>query len=291
MASVIGFLPTHCGFMLKDFASRLVYWAHLATTHRHMDPVMRHQNIKTYRNMVPHTMDASFIAPSSCVTGNVVLGNETCVFYHACIRNFHTIIATHVGDSSVVMDRVTLMGQVKVGSHSYIGPGSSLDCCEIHDNVYIGAGATICLGAIVETGAIVAAGSVVPKDARVPAGELWAGSDAEKIGDVTPDQATEVSHAIEEQIHIAHAHSAAVKAHLEETKDLNLEWFRKVMSEMEAQQQQVATPLGVNFPLEAKRFLTPRVTMRRPELHARSSNPVNRTAPWMPKIADQGGNC
>jgi carbonic anhydrase/acetyltransferase-like protein (isoleucine patch superfamily) len=290
MAHIINYVPTYCGLMLKDVASRLVYLAHIATTHRLQDPVMRHMNVKTYRNMVPMTSDAGFIAPSACITGNVVLGADTCVFYHSCIRNFNTLTATFVGDSSVIMDRVTLMGQVKVGAHSYIGPGTSLDCCEIHDNVYIGAGATICLGAIVENGAIVAAGSVVPKDVRVPAGELWAGSDAEKVGDVTAEQAHDVAHILEEQLHTAQSHRAAIKAQMDETQDLNLEWFKKVMVEMEAQEKQVSTPLSADYPVEARRFLTPRVLIRRPDLHARSSMPVNRTAPWMPKTADQGGN-
>lgn len=287
----IATFPSHFGYMIKDVASRVVMMAHKSRSARLMHPTMRHMNVKAYRNIIPYTHEAAFIAPSACIIGNVALGHDTSIFYHSCVRNLNTITPTLIGDHTMVMDRCTLMGQVTIGSNTYIGPGTSLDCCEVHDNVYIGPGCTICLGAVIENGAILAAGSVVPKDCRVPAGELWAGSDAEKIGEVSAEQSGEVSHVVHDQLHIAQAHQAAITAHLDETRDFTLEWFTKVMGKMEEQEQSVALPLGVNYPLEARQFMQPRVTMRRPELQMRMSYPVNRTAPWMPKAADQVQNC
>ncbi|KPA74781.1 hypothetical protein ABB37_09065 [Leptomonas pyrrhocoris] len=287
---VPGFFP-YFGFMLKDVGSRLSIIAHYMQTKRHPYPVMRHQNVRAYRGMLPWTQDAGFIAPSAYVVGNVVLGHDTTIFYHSVLRNYHTKDATVVGDHTVVMDRVTLMGQVRVGHTTYIGVGASLDCCEVHDNVYIGPGASIALGAVVENNAIVAAGSAVPKDARVYAGELWAGVPAQKIADVTAAQMSELTHMVHDQVKVGSAHQQAIHDHIEQTKELDVNWLNEAVKLMEEQQRQVAIKLPMDIPLEARRFLQPRVHMRRPEMHMRMSYPVNRTAPWLPKAGDQTANC
>ena len=287
---VPGFFP-YFGYMLKDVGSRLSIISHYMRTKRHPYPVMRHQNVRAYRGMLPWTQDAGFIAPSAFVVGNVVLGHDTTIFYHTVLRTYHTKDATILGDHTVVMDRVTLMGQVRVGHNTYIGVGASLDCCEVHDNVYIGPGASIALGAVVENNAIVAAGSAVPKDARVYAGELWAGVPAQKIADVTPAQMSEVAHLVHDQVDAGKAHLKAIHDHVEQTKELDVKWLDEAVKLMEAQQKQVTIKTPMEIPLEARRFLQPRVHMRRPEMHMRMSYPVNRVAPWMPKPADQTANC
>jgi carbonic anhydrase/acetyltransferase-like protein (isoleucine patch superfamily) len=43
-------------------------------------------------------------------------------------------------------------------------------------------------GAVIEAGAIVAAGAVVAKNVRIPAGEIWGGVPARKIGEVAAGQ-------------------------------------------------------------------------------------------------------
>ncbi|KAG5498507.1 hypothetical protein JKF63_02793 [Porcisia hertigi] len=287
--SVPGFFP-YFGYMLKDVGSRLSIISHYMQTKRHPYPVMRHQNIRAYRGMLPWTQDAGFIAPSAFVVGNVVLGHETTIFYHSVLRNYHTKSPTILGDHTVVMDRATLMGQIRVGHNTYIGVGATLDCCEVHDNVYIGPGASIALGAVIENNAIVAAGSAVPKDARVYAGELWAGNPAQKVADVDPAQSIEVQHMVHDQVQVGKAHYEAIHDHVEHTKELDVKWLKEAVAMMEAQQRQMSVKIPMEIPLEARRFLQPRVHMRRPEMHMRMSYPVNRTAPWMPKSGDQTAN-
>ncbi|KAG5486423.1 hypothetical protein LSCM4_07351 [Leishmania orientalis] len=287
--TVPGFFP-YLGYMLKDVGSRLSMISHYMQTKRHPYPMMRHQNIRAYRGMLPWTQDAGFIAPSAFVVGNVVLGHDTVIFYHSVLRNYHTKTATILGDHTAVMDRATLMGQIRVGNNTYIGAGATLDCCEVNDNVYIGPGASIALGAVIENNAIVAAGSAVPKDSRVYAAELWAGNPAQKVADVTPAQSSEVEHLVHDQVQVGKSHYRAILDHVEHTKELDVNWLKEAVAMMEAQQQQMSIKLPMEIPLEARRFLQPRVHMRRPEMHMRMSYPVNRTAPWMPKSGDQTAN-
>lgn len=284
-----GFIP-YCGLLLKDIGARLSIMAHFLESPRALYPITRHQNIRAYRGILPFTDDAAFVAANAFVCGNVVLGHDSCVFYHAVLRNYHTRQRTEIGDGAVLLDRSTTMGQVRVGARSLIGIGATLDCCDVGDDVLVGHGASIALNAVLENGCVVAAGTAVPKDARVYSGELWAGNPGQKVGDVEVDELRKVQEMISKYITQGKAHAEAIAAHVEETSNMDEEWLKKKIIEVDKQQQQVALENKVHIPLEARRFLEPRVYMRRPELHQRTSYPVNRVAPWMPKPADQTAN-
>lgn len=289
-AAVVGGFFPYIGFMLKDVGARLSIMSHYLQTPRELYPVMRHQNTRAYRGLLPNTQDAAFVAPSAFVTGNVVLGHDSCIFYHTVLRNYHTRQSTEVGDSTAILDRSTVMGQVRVGSRSLIGFGATLDCCEVGDEVYVGHGASIALGAVLENGCMVAAGAAVPKDARVYSGELWAGNPAQKVADLTPENIAKFQEQLQKHLVSGKAHATAVEEQYRASESLNEEWLKEAMARMEEQQKQVALDAKVDIPLEARRFLEPRVYMRRPEMHQRTSYPVNRVAPWMPKPSDQTAN-
>lgn len=289
-AKIVGGIIPYCGYLLKDIGARLSIMAHSLETSRVLYPMSRHQNVRAYRGMLPLTEDAAFVAGNAFVCGNVVLGHDSCVYYHTVLRNYHTLQRTEIGDGSVLLDRCTVMGQVRVGSRSLIGIGASLDCCHVGDEVFVGHGASVALGAELENGCVIAAGAAVPKDARVYSGELWAGNPAQKVGDIDLEDIHKVQEMISKYIVQGKAHELAFAEHLEETSNMDEEWLKLQSEKMEKQQQQVALDSKLDIPLEVRRFMEPRVYMRRPDLHQRTSYPVNRIAPWMPKAADQTAN-
>ena len=278
--------------MIKDVGSRLVLMAHKQSSRRLPYPVMRHQNIRPYRHRLPIFEDAAFIAPNACVQGNVQLGHGVGIFYHTYIRNYHSQVPTTVGDNTVILDRTTFMGQIKVGHDTLIGCGVTLDMCEVHDNAYVGHGACLCVGAIIESGSIVAAGTVIEKDVRVPTGELWAGNPGKKVALVTEEQASEMKHQLHDYLGAAKRHSQAIREHYHDGEKLDKEWLAKACQQIEARAAELALihPDAVKVPVEAKMFLQPRVAARLPAIGARISYPVNRMAPWMAKSPDWPGN-
>ncbi|KAJ3339869.1 hypothetical protein HDU93_007754 [Gonapodya sp. JEL0774] len=60
-----------------------------------------------------------------------------------------------------------------------------LHACTIQDGAFIGMHSTILDGAVVESNAMVAAKSLVPPNKVVKSGELWAGSPARKVRDLS----------------------------------------------------------------------------------------------------------
>lgn len=284
-------LFAYFGFLMKDFGTRMVMCAHWLTKIRQPYHVLRHQNIRVYRGLMPITEDAAYVAPSASIIGNVVLGHNSSVFYHSTLRNFHTREPVRIGDNTTILDRVSFMGQVKVGNNTVIGIGTTLDSCDVHDNVIVGTGCTICLGAVIENGAIVASGSVIESDVRVPAGELWAGNPAQKIQDVTEEQRTQAENMQHQSVELAKLHRRNMDVHLRDSGNYDFKWLKRMCDQIEAHQSVVAFPVDVKLPMEAKQFLKPRLNAQLPHMHARVSYPVNRIAPHMVRNADQTGNC
>ena len=85
---------------------------------------------------------------------------------------------SHIGSS----DRT---GDVIIGDNVYVGPNARLDSCELESFAYVGMGASVAKGAVVESFAVVAAGANVPEGTRVPSGQVFAGSPAKYLRDLS----------------------------------------------------------------------------------------------------------
>ena len=66
-----------------------------------------------------------------------------------------------------------------------IDQDSSINSCDIGDNVFVGVGAYIGEGAKIEAGAMIAAGAIVPNGAVVKSGQVWAGNPAKFLRELT----------------------------------------------------------------------------------------------------------
>lgn len=274
---------TKLGQLIKDFGHGMSRCAHSLRTVRPYVACPRHSNIVPYRFAIPNAADAAFVAPNAIVQGNVVLGHGASVFYSTSIKCNNLRDATVVGDHTVILDRVSIMGSTKIGDNCHIGIGANLDSCIIKNNVYIGHGATVSYGCVIEEGAIIAAGSVLPMDTRVGPGELWAGNTAEKIDMVTHEQAEEVSHIVHSAYDSAEAHQASINQQFTKNETFDLEWLHRIQGEVEKQQTSVAIKEAADIPLEARRFVQPRVHTRRREQTLRASNSSSNIAPWFYK--------
>jgi carbonic anhydrase/acetyltransferase-like protein (isoleucine patch superfamily) len=167
-----------------------------------------------FKGASPIISQESFVAPNATLIGQVVLGDESGVWYGSVIRGDEN--AVHIGvltniyenclvtadcevsDISIDTDgtggRVAeLPGVTEIGSYVTIGPGCVLRACTVENNAIIGANSVLCEGSLVETGAVVSPGSVVPPGRRVPAGQIWAGSPVQYVRDITPGEVDEMT--------------------------------------------------------------------------------------------------
>lgn len=132
---------------------------------------------------------SNWIAPNSLIIGDVTLSKSVSVWWGANLNADNGSII--VGENSQVHDNAVINPSKKntlVGTGVTIGCNSWIGNCIIKDGAYLGPNVTINNGCTLEEGAFIAAGSVVSADTTVPANEVWAGSPAEFLRPVRPDE-------------------------------------------------------------------------------------------------------
>ena len=131
-----------------------------------------------------------FIAPGAIVLGDVTLGEDVGIWYHATVRGDKSSIVigrgSNVQDNAVV--HVDTNHAVKIGENVTIGHSAIIHGCEIGDNSLIGMGAIIMDGARIGKNCIVAAGALVTQNTQIPDNSLVLGNPAKIKRDVTEEE-------------------------------------------------------------------------------------------------------
>lgn len=141
-----------------------------------------------YCGIRPRLAPRVFIAPGATVIGDVEIGAEASIWFGCVVRGDVNVVRigerTNIQDGTVI--HVAKEGQgTFIGADITIGHMALLHACTLEDGAFIGMRATVMDDAMVEGGAMVAAGALVTPGKRVRRGELWAGSPAKKIRELT----------------------------------------------------------------------------------------------------------
>ncbi|MBI1216834.1 MAG: gamma carbonic anhydrase family protein [Alphaproteobacteria bacterium] len=141
-----------------------------------------------YRGKRPRAHDSAFIAPGAVLAGDIEIGAESSVWFGCIIRgdvnNVRIGARTNVQDGAVI--HVSSFGYgAALGDDVTVGHMAMLHACTVEDGAFIGMKACVMDGAVVEKGAMVAAGALVTAGKCVPSGELWAGTPAKFLREMT----------------------------------------------------------------------------------------------------------
>jgi carbonic anhydrase/acetyltransferase-like protein (isoleucine patch superfamily) len=144
--------------------------------------------ILPFRDKFPKIDDTAFIAETATIIGDVIIGEESSVWYGVTIRG--DVNEMRIGKRSNVQDG-TVIHEATNTFGTYIGDDVTvahmvlLHACTLEDNCFIGMSATVMDGVVVEKGAMVAAGALVTPGKVVKSGQLWAGTPAKYIRDIS----------------------------------------------------------------------------------------------------------
>lgn len=132
----------------------------------------------------------TFIAPGAIVLGDVTLGEDVGIWYHATVRGDRAPIV--IGERSNIQDNAVVHVDadhtVIIGKNVTIGHGAIIHGCEVGDNTLIGMGAIIMNGARIGKNCIVGAGALVTQNARIPDNSLVLGNPAKIKREVTEEE-------------------------------------------------------------------------------------------------------
>jgi carbonic anhydrase/acetyltransferase-like protein (isoleucine patch superfamily) len=144
----------------------------------------------TYEKKHPEIGENVFIAPGVRLIGEVVIGNDSAVFFNSVLRA--DINSITVGERTNIQDNCTVHVAsdmpVLIGNDVTIGHNVVIHACRIGDNVTIGMSSTIMNGAVVGNNSIVAAGSLITRNKVFPEGVLILGNPAKVIRELTGDE-------------------------------------------------------------------------------------------------------
>ncbi len=90
-----------------------------------------------------------------------------------------------------------------------VGHNCIIHGCKLENGSFVGMGSVILDGAVVESGAMVAAGALLTPNKRVPSGELWGGSPARKIRDLTDEQRSSLTSGAKHYAELAQIYKSA----------------------------------------------------------------------------------
>jgi carbonic anhydrase/acetyltransferase-like protein (isoleucine patch superfamily) len=126
--------------------------------------------IKPYQELWPRIDPTVFIEETAVIVGDVVIGPESSVWFHAVVRG--DVNRIRIGDRTNIQDLSMLHVHgdhpLIVGNEVTVGHAVKLHGCTIKDRCLLGIGAIVLDGAVVGEEAIVAAGALVPEGMVVP---------------------------------------------------------------------------------------------------------------------------
>lgn len=151
--------------------------------------------IKEILGKYPQIDPSAWVAENAVITGDVIIGIDSTVFFYSVIRG--DVNQIRVGDRTNIQDGSIVHGSTGkqdtiIGNDVTIGHKAIIHGCVIEDLALIGMGATILDDVTVESNAIVAAGSVVAPRKVIKSGYLYGGVPAQIIRELNAGEVQEM---------------------------------------------------------------------------------------------------
>lgn len=147
--------------------------------------------IKEVRGFRPEIHKSCFLAENAVITGDVVIGADSGIWFNAVIRG--DVNSIRIGERVNIQDNATIhctyeRHSTTIGNDVSIGHNAIIHGCTLESEVIIGMGAMVLDGAVVPRHTMVAAGGLVPEGKVLESGFLYMGVPVKKIKPLTEDQ-------------------------------------------------------------------------------------------------------
>jgi len=149
--------------------------------------------VRAFQGILPKIAKSVFIDDTAVVIGDVVVGEDSSIWFHAVVRG--DVNCIRIGDRTNVQDLCLLhvthdTAPLIIGSDVTIGHHVVLHGCTIKDRVLIGMGAIIMDGAVIGADSVVGAGALITERTIVPPKSVVLGSPAKVKRPVTEHELT-----------------------------------------------------------------------------------------------------
>jgi carbonic anhydrase/acetyltransferase-like protein (isoleucine patch superfamily) len=152
-----------------------------------------------------------FLAETCAVIGDVVIGDQSSVWYSTVIRGDEMPIRigarTSIQDGTIIHVTAGRFGTT-VGDDCTIGHGVILHACTVEDLCLIGMGSTILDGSRIGSGSLVGAGALVTPGTDIPPGSLVLGAPARVVRPVSQKDREQIEYGAAHYVELARRYLA-----------------------------------------------------------------------------------
>ena len=168
--------------------------------------------IAAFDGKTPALDPSVWVVDSAVIIGDVRLGAESSVWFHAVLRG--DVERIRIGARSNVQDNATVHvtgGRfgTTVGDDVTIGHAAVLHGCTVGNRCLIGIGAIVLDGAEIGDDCLVGAGALVTPGTQVPAGSLVLGSPARRVRELNADEVAHLRRSAANYVSHARAYRSA----------------------------------------------------------------------------------
>ena len=173
------------------------------------------------RGKTPRIHESAFIAPGCRIIGDVEIGPDVSIWYNCVLRGDVNSIKigarTNVQDGTVIHCDSPDPGRTEgfptfIGEDVLIGHMAMVHGCTLEDRAFVGLSATVMNGCMIESDAMLAAGALLSPGKRIPSRQLWAGSPAKHLRDLTDEALADLQRGVAHYVLNGRAHKEAVAA-------------------------------------------------------------------------------
>lgn len=168
--------------------------------------------IRTFRGHTPQLGAGVFIAENAAIIGDVIVGEESSIWYGTQIRG--DVMPIRIGARTSIQDNTVVhvtsdFSGTDIGCDCTVGHSAIVHACTVEDFCLIGMGAILLDGARIGTGSLVGAGALVTPGTVIPPGSLVLGSPARVKRSLEDKEREQIRYGAQHYVELARAYLAA----------------------------------------------------------------------------------
>jgi carbonic anhydrase/acetyltransferase-like protein (isoleucine patch superfamily) len=167
--------------------------------------------IRSHDGKRPDIGRGTFLAETCAIIGDVVIGEESSIWYGTVVRG--DVMPIRIGARTSIQDNAVIhvtsdFSGTTIGSDCTIGHAAIIHACTVEDFCLIGMGSIILDGARIGRGSLVGAGALVTPGTDIPPGSLVIGSPAKVKRPINEKEREQIDYGAKHYVDLARRYLA-----------------------------------------------------------------------------------